>query len=493
MASPYSWLTQAQAIAALQGRLSNTTSWTSAECWIYLTEALRHWSAMSECWSQDFIVPAANGAWINTGTATGSPRLRSVTDTFLYTQMQYMLLEPPTGGTWTGTTQFDIASLQLALQKRTQEVIQAQACNLIQLAPLASTPGTRRTYFPDTVLEPRRIRFTAVLAQTTATAANGSQSVIVASPVGVSTGMLVAATGIQPGTFVASIAGSVLQVSLPPTASLAGTSIQFSQPVTMTREDTQAFQYFEPGFLQTIGLPQSWAVSAESPLSFDVVDLAPNTPGSYDVLALTSGPTFAPPATSLLGVPDDWSWLPLYGAMADVLGRESEATDRARAEYCLNRYAQGMDLMLKANWMKQAAINDIPVDTPSISEMDNYAPKWQASNANLPTVVQAGIDFVAPTPGIGQSLSITLVGNAPLLDLSGTYVQVARDDFEAILNYSQHLAAFKYGGAEFASTMEMLKDFYRAVGERNKRWLTYGIFADVLSGQGQRQEIVVPR
>jgi hypothetical protein len=88
---------------------------------------------------------------------------------------------------------------------------------------------------------------------------------------------------------------------------------------------------------------------------------------------------------------------------------------------------------------------------------------------------------------------LTLVGNAPLLDTTGTYVQVSRDDWEAVLNMSQHIASFKMGGDSFASTIGMLKDFFRAVGARNDRWLTYGPFVEVLKSEGKLQQEAVPR
>lgn len=488
----YSWLTKTAAVTALQNRLNNSSFWTAAELWVYLTEGLKIWNAYTEQWNQEWVVGAANGAWINPGTVSGSPRYRTVSDVSLYTQMQYMLLEPATGGTWTGTNQFSIADLQIALQRRVQEVIQATACNLGQLSPINALPNTRRYALGDTVLEARRIRGLWVLANTTGTAASGSQSVTLNSSSGVSVGLAVSGTGIQPGTFVTAVAGSVISLSLPTTGLLSSTALQFSLPLTMTREDSQAFQWFEPDYLQTSAMPQSWGVASEPPLSF-AVDTAPNVPGSFDVIALSSGPVFNPPSPSLLGLPDDWSWLPMYGALGDLLSKDAESTDKTRAAYCLKRYTEGLEVMKNSNWLIQVTVNGIPVDTPSVYETDAWAPEWQTSNGNLPAVVQAGIDMAAPTPGIGQSVSLTLVGNAPLLDVSNTYVQVSRDDFEAVLNYAQHIAEFKEGGPEFVGTVPLLKDFQRAAAAVNKRLLTYGLYVDTLKTAGQRQELEVAR
>ena len=487
----YSWLTLSQAVNALQGRLQNSAFWTYDECVAYLTESLRLWNALTEQWNTDFTFTAQGAQWANMGTLAGSPRLRTVTDADIYTQMQMMLLEPPTGATWTGTIQFDLASMQSALQKRRDEVIQATGCNLVNLSLLPTTPGTHRTMLPDTVLEPIRNRFLGVVASTTGTASSGSTSLSVASNAGILVGQTVSGANFAAGTFVVNIAGNTITLSLPTTGIVSGT-VEFSQSVTLTREDTQAFQYFEPNYLQTVILPQSWSVPSEPPLAFDVDD-APTMPGNYDMIALQSGPVFNPPTPSLLGVPNDWSWLPMYGALADLLGCESQRTDRERAAYCLKRYTDGIQIMRKSNWLVQANINGVVVDTPALFEHDSYKVGWQ-TNANLwPALVQAGMDLVAACPGSSQSVNVTLVGNAPIPATPTDFVQVSRDVFDVVLSYAQRLALFKMGGDEWAGGQSLEDDFFRVAAETNKRLMQLGIFNDVLRGQGQRQNVVVPR
>ena len=199
----YSWLTLSAAIAALKGRLNQWQLWTDSELEIYLYESLRHFNGLTEQWNTTVAIPNADGQWINTGTLASSPRLRSVTDVDLYTQMEFMLLEPASGGTWTGSSQFTLQNLQWSLQKRIQEVIQATSCNMAQLAPINATPGVRNGYaLADTVLEPRRNRFMALMATTTGTALSGSSTVNVASAAGIVNGQAISGAGIQAGTFV---------------------------------------------------------------------------------------------------------------------------------------------------------------------------------------------------------------------------------------------------------------------------------------------------
>lgn len=487
----YSWLAKTDAVAALQARLSGSQQWTDAELWLYVVEGLRFWNSLTEQWNTDFPLPVTTGDWVNTGTTANSPRLRSVTDVDLYTAMQYMLLEPPTGGTWTGTSQFALSDLQSALQKRTQEVIQATQSNF-GLVTVPTNPGTRRNLLGDTILQPQRIRFLGVVSNGTATAASGSFSITLGAGQTATVGSYVTGTGITANTFVTRASGAVIALSRPTTGVLSNTPVQFSVPQTLSREDTQSFQYFEPDYLQTWGTPVAWSVASEPPLSFDV-DVAPNAPGMYDVVALQAGPTFAPPTASLLGVPDDWSWVPMYGALGDVLSKEAEATDRARAAYCMQRYEMGLEAMKGGNWLVQATLNGLPVDTASLYEQDVYAPEWQVSTGNIPGIVQAGMDFLAPTPGQGQSVIATLVGNAPLLDATNTYVQVSRDDWNQVLDYSCHLAMFKQGNQDFQATTSLFQNFIRGAVEVNKRIATYGLFVNVLKEQGQRENLWVPR
>lgn len=434
MPNQFTWLTWLQARQALASRLAdpNNVFWKDAENKLYLAEALRTWNALTEQWNADFAFSASPGTvWYDLSTLAGSPRVRTLTDSYLYILMQYHLLEPPTGsGAWTGTSQFSLSDLQGALQRRRDEVIQASGCNLSELTPMPSTPNVRRTYFGDSTLEPRRVRF------------------------------------------------------VPDSGSA----------VTLTREDTIAFDAFEPDHLQTSQFPSSWSVVTGPPLAMDV-DTAPNVPGTYDVISLQAGAVFAPPVAMLLGVPDDWSWLPKWGALADLLGRDSEATDRQRADYCLKRYMAGIQIMQASNWLVSATIGGVPVDTPALKDMDGFSPEWQDNLSAWPSLVQAGMDFAAPcpVPAVLTGVSMILVGNAPIPVLDGDFVQVSRDVFDAILDYAQVLASFKQGGAEFAATIDLERNFFTVAAQTNRRLMDMALFRDMAGLEGRRQDIAQPR
>lgn len=431
----FGWVTFLQARQALASRLAdpNNLYWTDAENKLYLYEALRTFNALTEIWNQSFAFTATNaGTWYDTSQMNGSPRIRTAKDTDLYTIMEYHLLEPPTGGTWTGTSQFALADLQGALQRRRDEIIQYGGCNLQNLPFLAAAPLIRSLVFPDSTLEPRRVRFFP--------------------------------------------------------------NSGYGTPVTLAREDTLAFDRFSPSYATTNAIPGHWSVITGAPLEMEV-DAIPNVPGDYDVIALECGIPFNPPASTPMSIPDDWVWLAKWGALADLLGRESEATDRMRADYCLKRYSDGVKIMQASNWLVSGTISGSPADTVPLAEMDGYSPEWQNNAVAWPTLVIAGMDLVGicPTPATTSGVSVVVLGNAPLPSLDTDFVQISRDVLDVVLGYAQVLAAFKMGGEDFMSTKDLENDFYRLCVAQNKRLSQMGIFADTVHMEGRRQDVVRPR
>lgn len=420
MAQNYQWLTFVQARQQLQARLAMSGDptrdfWTDVECGLYIIEALRTFNALTATWKADFTYSSGQ-LWNSLATLANSPRLRTVTDTDVYTMMENHLIEPPTGGTWTGTTQFSIGDLSGALQRRRDLIIQIVNCNCSILSGIAALPNQRRTILPDTVIDLMRTRYLA--------------------------------TG-----------------GAPP-------------PVTLYRDDTLAMEYFEDDFYtQPSGIPQAFMISTEPPLAFDV-DVPPAFAGVYEGLVSNSGTAFAPPASTLLGIPDDYAWVAKWGALADLLGRESEATDRQRAEYCEKRFDDGLQLLLKSPWILLGKINSQTADLPSVQAMDRYYPEWDSDPNFTSSVVLAGIDFIAaPT---NQGIGVTVLGNAPVPALDSDFIQASRSNWDSILDYAQFLASFKQGGGEFQSAQDLEASFILACAAENDRLVRLGLFSDVL-------------
>lgn len=420
----FTWLTMANAVQQLGQRLnvvpSATTLWTPAELEIYITTSLRQMNSLCWQWRQDFQYNDPVNLWNSLGSLAGSPRQRTLFDTDAYIEMQYLLLEPPSGQVWTGTNQFNISVMSQALQRRRDEMIQYSNCNQVLSAGIPLTPNTIRTELPDNIIDVERVRY------------------------------------------------------IPVTGS----------PNTLYRDDTIASEFYEaPLYQLQPGTPQTFSLSSEPPLSWQV-DIPPAQPGTYEAIVLQSGAPFNPPTPTLIGIPDDLVWVLIWGALADLLGQESESTDHERAAYCLKRYQDGLQLMLKSPWIMLGKINGVAVSLDSIVSMDRYSPEWDSNPSGFgPVIVVGGQDFIGAP--VGSGVGVTVLGNAPIVDATtGTWLQVSRSDWDAVLDLAQARAAFKQGGAEFKAALELEKSALQMCASENVRLKSMGAFSDVIDHVG---------
>lgn len=434
MSSPFSWLTFGQAKAEVALRLGDESNifWTDAELGLYLSESLRLWNCLTAYWAAPytftFTQTAANWYAAN---GTGSPRKTTLTDADIYTLIEYHLLEPATGGTWTGTNQFSITDLSQACSRRRNEILQASACNMAETS-LDVTPNTSSVILTDLFLDVRRCRWVPAANQ--------------------------------------------------------------GSPVTLQRGDSRSFQYFTPRYAQTISNPLRWDVIGSPPQTI-TLDTMVNVPSTLQVLGMKGGADFDPPTVSPLLMPDDWSWVLKFGAMADILSKEQEGKDLERAAYCRQRYEEGLKLMARMPWLLQGFIDGVPVDTQPLAGADRTNYEWQSRATAFPEIVVAGIDLfaVSPVPSDSLSLLLMVVENAPIPANDTEEIQVPRDVMDAILDEAQHLALFKCGGAEFKDSLALHKSFLSTALKNNARLRESGILATTIRPLISRQDQDQPR
>lgn len=436
----YNFITFAQLEAALLQRLQDTAgvNTTTAEAQLYIQEALQVMNAQTACgtsgqWSVDYVFPFNPGDTWKSLNVAGSPRQRTTTDAQVQTQMQYMLQEPPTGLTWTGTNQFNITNLEQALQYRRDELLQMTGARVVNQI-IGSPVNSQRTILNDSTLDLRRVRW------------------------------------------------------------VPDSTVSAENPYALGRGDVVSANAY--GYSKAIqpGSPDSWRITDNSPLAFDV-SCPPNVPGVWDTLLLYGEDSFTPPTASVLGLPNDWCWVAMYGALADALSNAPEAKDETRAKYCQMRYERGMKAMMAMPWLLNATVASLPVDTPSYKEMDAYAQNWEKTwNANDPAIVVGGMDFIALAPfatKVQVQATLTVVGNAPIDPTQP--VQLSRDAIEAVLSYAQHVASFKRGTSDLLETMPLLKHFEDYCATQNRRYAALGIFRPDMLQEGNRADAFDPR
>lgn len=419
-----------EAITEISTRLGdeNNVRWTQDELYLYLCESLRVFNALTGFWKDTFTLtlnPPFTQNWYP-ANGTGSPRQQTLTDTDVYTLIEYHLLEPPTGATWTGTDQFAITDLWQACSRRRNEMLQLAACNMVEQI-LNCIPNTNTVPVPDSALDVRRVRWVPAADQ--------------------------------------------------------------GSPVTLQRGDILSYQHFTPNYLQTNTEPLRWDILSgleagmptppANTLLALVLDALVNVPSQVQVLTIAGAPDFDPPGENPLLIPNDWMWVLKFGAMADILSKEEEGKDIPRAQYCRQRYNEGLQLMITMPWLVQGLLDGVAVDSPAVASADRFNYEWQSRTTAFPGLVQGGIDLfaVSPLPTEAVAVSMTVVQNAPVPANIGTApIFLPRDAIEAVLKESQHLAIFNMGGAEFTESIKLHQEFVQFCTQTNSRLAESGIF-----------------
>jgi hypothetical protein len=441
-AAPFAFVNLGIARQQLANRLydSGQVFWSPAELTQIIVEALRTWNALTGMWRSDWTFQTTQGTlWYDLTQQVNSNRPYTVTDATLYQAILYHLLEPATGPASVQVTTGDLSN---AVQRRRDEVLSVTSCT--QTRRLVPAVNGRIT-LPDSVIDVRRMAYLPAIT--------------------------------FPGGYGSGYYGQ----------NLYGNSPQnFVEGFVMWPEDAWAEQSFDYTYTENPpGKPSTYLMSTEPPLSFDT-NCPPDTAGQYELLTVEAGGTLAfnvPSATgTTLLVPDDWTHVIKWGALADLFGREANARDPLRQTYCEQRYKMGLALLAKAPALLAMRIGNVPLQVDSVRAADLYDTNWEATPQGTPgNALHSGLNLVAldPTPDAGPSpgqpyqLTVTSVENAPIPVADTDQIQMSRGDYDVMLDYSVHLAMLKVGGAEFMDTMPLFERFMKQAG-------TYGLKLDEL-------------
>ena len=424
---------------ALATRLYDPTGqfWTQAERYLYLYEALRTWNALTGYWRGDFTFTTTSALqWYDmTSTAQMPNTLRplTLTGTDLATMIEYHLLEPPVGA---GTwTGSTQFNLQMLEDAITRRRNETLGTTGCRVSRLVVQATSQRIHLPSTTIDLRRVAYIP---------ADGS-----------------------------------------------GISV-------LWQDDAWAQQAFSfNSAIQPAGAPSVFTVSTEPFLTFTVD--TPPLPGQFELLVVDAGflSTANDTLASSLQIPDDWSWVIKWGALADLFGREGNAKDDLRREYCESRYRAGLKLLERAPALLAARIGNLPLEIDSVKAADEFNTDWEAQPAGSPTsLLVAGLNLIAtaPTPDAGPySLTLTVIENAPIPPTADTCLLLDRSLFDIIVDYAQHLAMLKCGGEEFLATQAHLTRFMQAAALYVAKYYEMGEYAHTLLELSQREEMSNPR
>lgn len=398
----YEHITFADAKTLLAQRLEDSSKvfWVDAELGAAIVEALRMWNAIT-LFDRDIarLTPVENTPFYQftttlTGSGGGLIRAQTIRDRTLVSEIEYHLVEAQGLSAWAGTDQFTLPQIVSALQRRRDQFLADTACVVSEYtSDLISGSGDGLITLPDNVIGIRRAVFRDI---------NGRYH-------------------------------------------------------TLRTSDERMAMTSGP-YWWTPGTPTAYSVSVEPNLSIRMLP-PPALPGYLELLVVTTGAVLGTTANgatgTLLGVPDDLAWGVKYGALADIL-RDFASTDSQRADTCQQLYDLAVQLAINMPVILHASIDNRPVVPAALSHTDTADNGWQGNGSDAPTTLSTvGPDLIAlsPLPDSNPHIvHLNVVRAATVPTASGDFLNIGREQLDALLGMAQRICMFKCGGSEYAET-----------------------------------------
>ena len=413
MAGTYTTVTLNDAIEDMGSRLYDPghVHWTVAELTVYIQEALRTYNALTNHFrDQASFSSASPEAFYDLPTVLPTLRAQTYTVGDAVNQLCYHLLEPiPNAGLWVGTEQFSLQDLLSALQEARDTFL--FETGIVQTKAILSAdpfPASGILELPEDVIAMRRLGWRTSDGITT----------------------------------------------------------------LLRRDDQWGLTNYRPDWqTSSANPPRAYSVSTQPPLK---VQLAPisSVGADIDYVSVNRGTTIAPDTLSeSLGVPNDWAWVVVFGALGQLLQRDGLALDPLRASYCQQRWDHGVKMARNAAVVLNAFIGGTQAQVSSLADADFYSASWPLVPGTPRRVLTAGHTVVAlcPPPGVpsgGGDYSVTLqvVRNAPIPTALSDYLQIGPELTNDLLDYAQCLALVKEGPAQIAASKSLLEQFFGLCG-----------------------------
>lgn len=436
---PYGHATFGDLKSQLARRLSDPSKvfWLDDELGRIIVESLRTYGVLSGFWRDRGTLSTISGtAWydvqslINGGGT--SVYASTVTDRDLIKDIQYALLEPATDQTtWNGTAQFVYDDVVRAIERRRDQFLVDTGIIVSRSLMPVAPPPIGRVSLADTIIDVRR-------------------------------------------------------------AAWLDFYLRWHH---LWREDETAAGYADTGWSVNADTPSAYSVMAPPPVTLQLMP-PPLAAGQLELLTVDAGASLDPAvAASTLGIPDDLTPFIKWGALADLLGKDGPASDPARSAFSEQRYRQGVLIARSLAAVVQGEINGAVTIPGSLADLDAGVLDWQNRSGAPTDLALASWNLMAlhPVPDGVYSVTCDCVANAAIPAIDADHVQLGREQLDALLDYSEHLAAFKMGGAEFAATERQATNFLQSAVNSNQRLAASARYVFTPRTESQREKRVRPR
>src|SRR6266699_25486 len=412
---------------------SNKTFWIDDELRILLKESLRTYGLLSGFWRERGQFSTTAGvAFYDLPTQLSDNLLTySVTDREIIQALQFHLLESAsTQASWPGTAQFTYSQVTSAIQRRLNQFLSDTGVVVNRSIDSTSTKNSRRSV-PDTVIDVRRVAW-----------------------------------------------------------------IESNVYTHLWEEDERALTASNMAWSTARDAPAAYSVMAIRPITLQIAP-PPSAAGTVELLTVDTGPTLTPSsAATVLGIPDDLTPAVKWGALADLLAQDGEGRDLERAQFAEKRYQQYVALARLLPVIVHSMINCTPVWTCAVQELDAANPQWQNISGTPVDIAVASQNLIALSPvpnNATTTVTLDVVERTPMPANDSAQVQIGREELEAIIDYAEHLALFKVGGALFMATEHVANNFLLQAITYNQRISASARYLFTAQAQSEREKLPRPR
>ena len=247
-------------------------------------------------------------------------------------------------------------------------------------------------------------------------------------------------------------------------------------------------------WFNNVGVPSDYSTILNQPLTLQLAP-APADNGHVHLITTNSGPALGNSIATVLGVPDDLTWIIKFGALADLFAQNGPAQDQARAKYCEARWTEGIELARITNFVKLGYQNGLPRMIDAMEELDTTYPSWVSDPPGEPfsLVVANNIAATGPIPDGVYALSFDVCPSMIVPQSDQDFIQVGSEIVDIVLDYAQHLSFLKEGINELVEANQLYANLIKLAAVYNDKLRANSQNFDVLSDRSNRESHSNPR
>lgn len=431
----YTYTTISGMVTALRGYLGDNLTvkfWSDDELAGIIIESLRTWNVLARYTrTKDTFSTAAATPFYDLSVVLPDYFSYTVTSGDIIVAVENALMEPVSLTTWTGTDMFTLDDIVKSIERRRNQFLLETGC----VQSVLTYPGA-----PDT----------------------GGKIELAETVMDVRAAHWVNVDGVATPVF---------------------------------RSDEIAARTFKPTWAQTPGVPSSFSTILDN---FPHVQLMPPAldVGTLEIVATLSGaPILAAAPGTILGIPDDYAWVIKWGVLCDLLSTDPQAKDDTRSDYCDKRWREGVELARTSITVLNLDINGRAAGVQSLDAMMKFLRGWRNTPAKPRSFAMAGQNLLAVGPiadGV-YGIGVDMFTKFPIPSLITDSLDISREIQMAIIDYAQHVAMFKCGGADFTNTMDEYKQMLEVASVQNERLSAMAFYREVMERSAQLQNEDSPR